>query len=207
MSNIFLKILAGIAALALLAGVFYIVFFYDFTGGNIFFGNNKNDTVQQEPESAVEEVVITPAMENKIQESVQPEMSANEIGAESLERIAFSFAERFGSYSNHSGYSNVLDLKIFMTKSMQVWADNFVKETAAKEKYSAIYYGITTKAILAEVQKYDDDAGQADILVKTQRRESTGEIGNASLSYQDIFISFIKESGSWKVNKAEWQEK
>ncbi|MFA4941051.1 MAG: hypothetical protein WC582_00430 [Patescibacteria group bacterium] len=206
MSNIFLKFLAGIAALALLGGIFYMVFFYDFTGGNIFFGNNKDDIVQQEAEN-VEEVVTTPVVENNIQEPVQTGVSANEIGAESLKRIAFSFAERFGSYSNHSGYSNVLDLKIFMTKSMQIWADNFVEEATSKKEYSAIYYGITTKAILAEIQKYDDDAGQADILVKTQRRESTGEIGNASISYQDILISFIQEGGSWKVNKAEWQEK
>ena len=33
-----------------------------------------------------------------------------------IERMAKSFAERFGSFSNQSNYANIRDLKIFMTK-------------------------------------------------------------------------------------------
>jgi len=29
---------------------------------------------------------------------------------------------------------------------------------------------------------------------------------NAAVTYQDILIFFIKESNSWKVDKAEWQK-
>jgi hypothetical protein len=208
MSNIFLKILAGIAALAVLAGIFYVIFFHDFTGGNIITGNKEENNIEEIiNQDMVEEIKVQPADENKIQEIVSVSTSESEVGEESLKRIASSFSERFGSYSNHSGYSNILDLKIFMTKSMQVWADEFVRETKAKEEYGGIYYGITTKAVSAEVKKFDDDTGQADIFVDTQRRESAGEMGNATISYQSILISFIRENGSWKVNRAEWQEK
>ena len=194
-------------ALAVLAGIFYVIFFYDFTGNNALPADKTASPAAVAPQDTVVEVATPPAVSNEVKKTGNIDISQSKIGEESLKRIASSFAERFGSYSNHSGYSNVLDLKIFMTKDMQVWADNFVEETKAKEKYNAIYYGITTKAISEEVQKFDDDTGQADILVKTQRRESTGEMGNASIFYQDVLISFTKENNSWKVSKAEWQKK
>lgn len=206
MPKTFLKVLAGIMALVVLAGIFYVIFFYDFTGNNAPPAGNTETSATVAPDGATTEETNQPVVNNEIRKTGNIDITKSEIGEESLKRIASSFAERFGSYSNHSGYSNVLDLKIFMTKSMQVWADNFVEEERAKEKYNAIYYGITTKAVSEEVKKFDDDTGQADILVKTQRRESTGEMGNASVSYQDVLISFSKENDSWKVNKAEWQK-
>lgn len=128
-----------------------------------------------------------------------------ELTRDDLKKMAASFAERFGSYSNHSNYGNISDLKIFMSRKMQVWADNFIAE--AKDEYSGIYYGITTKSITQEIQDFNESSGTAKILVKTQRKESTGVQGNETVFYQDIVIDFVKENQAWKVDGAFWQKK
>jgi len=195
-----------IIALTALAGLVYIVFFYDFTGKNIISKEGKKTSFQEE--AAPEEKTVVLSSENqKDLTAGKREISQSEISEENLIRMAASFAERFGSYSNHSNYSNISDLKIFMTENLQVWADKFIEETKLREGYSDTYYGISTKAVSTEIKKFDEGIGQAEILVKTQRRESSGTIDNAEVIYQDILISFIKEGNSWKVDKAEWQEK
>ncbi len=88
---------------------------------------------------------------------------------------------------------------------MQRWSDSFIKQAREKDDSNSIYYGITTKAIFQEVIKFDDNVGLAQILVKTQRREATGTMTNTTSFYQDISISFLKESGMWKVDSANWQ--
>jgi hypothetical protein len=127
-----------------------------------------------------------------------------EMITDNLERIALSFSERYGSYSNQSNFSNMTDLKIFMTKDMKVWIDKFVADSIGKG-VSEIYYGITTKAVTAEIINFDDAAGKAEVLVNAIRSEATGATDNANSFNQDISVQFLKENGAWKVDKAVWQ--
>ncbi|MBU1684190.1 hypothetical protein KKC56_01865, partial [Patescibacteria group bacterium] len=146
-----------------------------------------------------------PSVKYVTSDNIKNQDQNKETTIEDLKRMASAFAERFGSYSNHSDYSNISDLKIFMSNKMQVWADDFIKKQKINQEYSEIYSGITTQAILEEVKQFDVKSGNAEILVKTQRRESKGSINNASAIQQDIIIKFIKENGLWKINSAEWQ--
>lgn len=124
-----------------------------------------------------------------------------------LARIATSFTERFGTYSNQSNFSNIASLKIFMSQEMKKWSDQYIANQKKNNHDTAIYYGITTKAATTEIQDYDDDLGTANILVITRRREATGTTNNLSNVFtQNAQIDFIKENGSWKVNKASWME-
>lgn len=122
-----------------------------------------------------------------------------------VEKMASLFVERFGTYSNQANFSNMIDLKMFMSKGMQVWADDYVvKQTKANND---IYYGITTKAVVVEMKNFNDDSGQATFLVKTRRREATMTTSNVSKVFnQDITINFTKEDGAWKVNSAYWEK-
>ncbi|MFA4833937.1 MAG: hypothetical protein WC619_03770 [Patescibacteria group bacterium] len=201
----FLNLIIAIIALAALTGIVYIVFFYDFTGKNIVSEEKKISSPPEETGGGGETMVLSSENQKGLSAGGK-EMSQSEIAQENLKRMAASFAERFGSYSNHSNYSNISDLKIFMTGTMQAWADRFMEEIKAKQGSGDIYYGVTTKAVSAEVKVFDEGAGQAEILVKTQKREANETMDNASVAYQDILITFSKESGSWKVDKAEWQE-
>jgi hypothetical protein len=129
------------------------------------------------------------------------------VQTDDLTRMAAAFAERFGSFSNQSNYGNLRDLQIFMTARMKSWSQSYIESARARKTEVAIYYGITTKAILSQVKQFDEQAGQAEILVKTQRRESSGVSANGASFYQDIVIKYLREAGIWRVDEATWQNK
>ncbi|PIR13825.1 hypothetical protein COV49_00900 [Candidatus Falkowbacteria bacterium CG11_big_fil_rev_8_21_14_0_20_39_10] len=201
-----LGILIILVGLIIIAGIIYFIFFYN---------SNKEEVESQPlPVKQTEESVQT---ENKLPEEKtslpdvkKPATAApiqRDVNGEELKRMAGSFAERFGSYSNHSSYSNIYDLQIFMSENMKSWADKFVSDARAKQKPGDIYYGISTRAIHEEINNFDDEAGRAEIIVNTQRRESTGTMGNNNTFYQDVSINFIKENSLWKVDSAYWADK
>src|SRR3990170_4010238 len=57
-------------------------------------------------------------------------------GKSDVEKIARFFTEFFGSFSTDSNYSNVTGLKIYMTQSMQKWADGFTADAKKNKKKS-----------------------------------------------------------------------
>jgi len=203
------KKLIGIAiigsGLIIIVGIIYIIFFYDFT---------RPEEISHSQEQA-QQIETTPAQEQAqglpttkpviIARPSQP--SKTEVSQDDLIRMAAAFTERFGSYSNQSDYGNIRDLKIFMTLKMQDWAEDFIEQARVRETEAKIYYGITTKAITQIVKQFDQTAGQAEILVKTQRREAVGTTSNVTTFYQDIIIKFVREKGIWKVDDAYWQGK
>jgi hypothetical protein len=123
---------------------------------------------------------------------------------EQLKRTASLFIERFGSYSNQSNFSNVSDLKIYMSDEMKDWADDFVRKNNIDRDVS-VYYGITTKSILQKVEFIDMETGEASILVNTLRRESGGGSTEDNSFYQESLVKFILEKGFWKVDSASWK--
>ena len=123
-----------------------------------------------------------------------------------LIRMSSSFSERFGSYSNQSDYSNLSHLMIFMSEKMKKWAEDFIEKSRIEKGPTDIYYGITTRAVKAEMVKYDEDSGLAEVLVNTRRKEANISSDNQSNSFsQNVSINFIKENGVWKVDSARWQ--
>lgn len=129
-----------------------------------------------------------------------------EFGKHDLLRMAGSFTERFGSFSNQSNYSNILDLKIFMSEKMKRWADNYIAEQRERGVKQDIYYGIITKHIAKELKEFDEDLGRASVLVNTRRREATISTSNISNVFnQDIEVNFVKERQVWRVDSAYWQ--
>lgn len=120
-----------------------------------------------------------------------------------MKRIAAAFAERYGSYSNVGDFENVLDLKVYMTESMQAWADSYVAEARTKPR-SAEYAGTTTRAISVDVSAIDEGAGTASLTVKTQRRETGSTVGSDRVYYQDLKFEFLKSGDVWKVNSVAW---
>lgn len=202
-------LLMVVSGILVLIGIIYMYFFYKPARPNVSENEEENQIVDDsnlngkglkpnktnnQPEVAVVEV------ENKLPPK-------NEVNKEDLKRMASSFAERYGSFSNQSNFGNISDLKVFMSSNMQAWADDYVKEEIAKKSDSSIYYGVTSKAISQEIVNYDEADGSAEILVHTQREEATGTTSNISRFQQDIKLMFIKERKAWKVNGAYWQER
>lgn len=204
MNRKYLGIIIIAAGLLLLAGIVYIIFFHKFAppaAETPPISEEKATAAPAKPQPTAT-VPPTPVV------SIEPTAPAKkEMTTEDLGRLAALFAERFGSFSNHSNYGNIDDLRIFMSDKMKVWADNYITEAIARGGETNIYYGITTKAIIETVKQFDETGGRAEVLVKTRRREAAGATSNASYFEQDILISFVKERGAWKVNSAYWQAK
>ncbi|MDD4271870.1 MAG: hypothetical protein PHF50_03620 [Patescibacteria group bacterium] len=195
-------IIIVVAALAIIIGIVYVIFFYKFS-------SSPEPVVEQPavqmPASTTEPIVEAPVKTTTAQ-PVSP-LEKAEVRADDLSRMASAFAERFGSFSNQSDYGNIRDLQIFMTDSMKSWAENYINDARTKKTQTTIYYGIVTKAISGEAKQFDADAGRAEILVKTQRRESTGIIGNSATFYQDIIIKYVREQNVWRVDGIYWQNR
>lgn len=194
-------IIVIIVGLILLIAIIYFLFFYNFSSST----PTEKETVKTVKEPATSNFPQPPKAVINVGKYVPPTKS--EITEEELKRLAASFAERFGSFSNQSPYANILDLKIFMTEKMQAWADKYIEDINAQKADTSIYYGITTKAVSTETKKYDKDASQAEILVKTQRREAIATANNITTSYEDVLIKLVKNKGAWKVDGAYWQTK
>lgn len=200
-----------IISLAILSGIVYIMFFVKAFPPEIPLSKTALDKDQElsvdQSGKAGDKLLVEPVkQEIKRIEYQKTKAEESRVSQADLERMASSFAERFGSYSNQSNYSNINDLKIFMSTKMQNWADNYVGQIREQGGISAIYYGITTKALFQEVEEFDDDAGRAKIVVQTQRREATGTMANTTSFYQNIIISFVRTGKAWKVDSANWQE-
>ena len=133
------------------------------------------------------------------------EVTRDEIIQVELQRLAMSFVERYGSFSNQSNFQNLKDLMVFMSSGMQVRINDYIAKSLNQRGDSSIYYGMSTKAVVANVHVLNEDEGQAVILVKTLRQEATGSINNVSEKNQNVEIIFVKERGAWKVDEATWQ--
>ncbi len=131
---------------------------------------------------------------------VSPTTSAN-IALETLTR---SFAERFGSFSNESDFTNILELRSLMTPSMAAWADAYVADGRARATVGAPYYGLTTRALQVLVGSLDAKSTTATVTVATQRREARGD-GTPRIFYQSLVLELQKISGDWKIHRAEWK--
>jgi hypothetical protein len=164
--------------------------------------------VKETPTPAAEQATTTAkTLAPEVKAITPPKVIRQEqTSEEDLKRLAASFVERYGSYSNQSGYENIRDLEIFMSSAMKTWANSYLEQTRNQNAATDIYYGIITKAVVVETKNFDESAYQAEFLVKAQRKESIGVGANARTFQQDAQVSMVKEGGVWKVSKVKWEE-
>ncbi len=127
----------------------------------------------------------------------------HKIDREDLAKQAMFFAERLGSFSNQSDYGNIDDLMMFMTESMQVWAEDYIEDLRASNGATE-YYGISTNAITATVNSFNEEAGEAEISVATKRQELKGTQENSF--DQSLKVLLVKADGDWKIDGAYWEK-
>lgn len=191
--NINKKVIALIVGgLIVIAAIVYFVFFYNFNKGSEANPAANTPTPTKPTQSVTESPVpatiapVTPA------ERAQQDAS----------RLSLSFAERYGSSSNQSDFSNLSDLEVFMTDAMIERTRDFVAAEQAKATDMKAYSGIITKAVVADIKNFDDTAGTASALVKTKRQE---QAGTSPRTYdQTLSLTLKKVGNQWKVDSAEW---
>ncbi len=119
----------------------------------------------------------------------------------SVETLAKTFAERYGSYSNESNFANLDDLEPLMTDSLA----SELAVMVANTDISDMYYGITTQVVSMNIISIDETSGTASISVLTQREEAVGGPTNTEVSYETLVLDMVKVSGVWKVDGVTWQ--
>ena len=109
----------------LLAAIVYFIFFNSELIGNIINKAGKGTGREEikkfeaevgagkktEQKPPVKKIFVP---EGELEKEEKVPISQEERSKDNLMRLAASFAERFGSYSNQSNFSNIIDLKIFM---------------------------------------------------------------------------------------------
>ena len=70
---------------------------------------------------------------------------------------------------------------------------------------TAVYSGVTTKALSVEIKTFEEASGKAEVIVNTQRQKSQGTTVNPEVYYQKLELSLVLAGGSWQVDEAKWE--
>lgn len=201
-------ILLSLFIILLLAAIIYFFWFFKFPGTVI--PQAKPPAVETaDNQSGLTSATSTPIVKQvEIPKTTTAQKATDEeVAKMTLVKMASSFAERLGSYSNQENYANIINLKIFMTVSMQKWADSYVAAAKKANPYSGYYEGLTTHAVTSEIKNFDNVGGTADILIHTQKVQLTATSTNNASYNEDLMVTFVKENGQWKVDNAKWMNK
>lgn len=120
----------------------------------------------------------------------------------SFTALSRSFAERYGSYSNQSDFSNIKELYPFMTATLRATMRELIKDDPTTAAAAEGYVGVTTRAI--GVRIISSSAARAEVLVETKRSES-GQGRQDRVYYQNLKLNLVAEAGQWKVDDAQWE--
>jgi hypothetical protein len=118
--------------------------------------------------------------------------------------VAKNFAEIYGTYSNQSNFQNVEGALPLLSSAYRAEMSAFLSGARASYKPSAEYKGVTTVALNIMTESIDNAKGQAIVLVKTQKAESSGSQDTYATKYQDMRVTLVKEGGNWLVDDSEW---
>lgn len=165
---------------------------------------------RQEP--VTNNVTVTPptnntnvVVVNAVANTAPVNQNTNTVSEElKLIRLANLFTERFGSFSSESDYQNIVDLKSYMTRVMQAWADNYVKQLRAQPQIGS-FNSVVTKVLSTKI--LSQVSIKAEVQVTAQRREKNPDINVDQTYVQSINLEFVKEDDTWLVEKAAWQER
>lgn len=222
MNRKFIGILIIVSGLLIMVGLVYFVFLKNMNFDKYFGKTKKQEPVpariiKPKPQISIDEnreekedpapTKIISHVDSQTGGAVQQENISQEVSVDDLKRIAAVFAERFGSYSNQSNFSNVTDMELLMSETMKTQSRKYIFDQRQKEIGDKAYYAIATRAISEEVPDFDEKQGRAKVLVKTRRKEmsDSGKIAEKVFE-QMIEIYFVKENNSWKVDKISWLE-
>lgn len=118
----------------------------------------------------------------------------------SVTTTAKLFTERFGSYSNEANFQNIRDVIPLMSAELAA-----LTTADLATKTSPIgFYGITTRVIAVKTVTQREEDETANVVLSTQRTEENGSAQNTTTKYQDIELTFVRESGVWKVDSVKW---
>lgn len=193
-----------VLALLIIAAIIYFIFFRQTPLEPTPANPVASTTNQTQLDPVTSEVTPGDKPRNYQQYDISKE-AEHEFNENDISKLSSAFAERLGSFSNQSNYSNFDDLNLFMTADMRDWAKSYVEKMRADNVYDGNYYGVTTKAVGTELKSFNDQAGNAEVIVSTQRREVKLD-GSENNFQQKLRLTFLKQNNQWLVDGAYWEK-
>lgn len=117
---------------------------------------------------------------------------------------AKSFVEIYGTYSNQSNYLNIETALSLASSRYRAELAALLNNFRASYKPGAVYEGTTAVVVNRIIETFNDAAGTATVLLKTQKQESKGAQSSYTIKYQDIRVDLVREGDSWLVDGAKW---
>ncbi len=117
------------------------------------------------------------------------------------EPVARAFVERFGSFSNQSGYGNIDDVLALSTEQLKPELRRIAEDARAEEDEA--FYGVSTQVV--GVATETAEGGRVTLRVGTQRVESIDSPANSSVKRQDILVDLVETERGWLVDGFTWQ--
>lgn len=121
-----------------------------------------------------------------------------------MSAAAKSFVEIYGTYSNQSNYVNIEAVLPLASSRYRAELASTLQNFRASYRPGASYEGTTTVVLSKNMEKFNDAAGTATVLLKTQKQVSAGAQSNYTIKYQDIRVDLVKEGDQWLVDGAKW---
>lgn len=201
------KIAYVILLVIIILAILGLLYFFLIKKGSVNSLINKNKTVDTEQQANQDQSVKKIEATSNQTDTAKIDLANRAMTKEDIARTAANFAERFGSYSNHANFKNLVDLQIMMTDKMKNWTEDYLAQQKKATGEIEAYVGIVTKVTSTAVKDFDDGSGQAVILVHTRRQEASDTTSNITKVYnQDIIVNLVKEGKEWKIDSANWQE-
>lgn len=163
----------------------------------LFGRNTQQETKPAETAPAVEE--ITTEQPTIKEQQLKEEQDTRNQSASAI-AVAKMFVERYGSYSNEANFQNLKDVLPLMTDSFAQKTNQFIEKLNPPETY----YGVTTSVLIVKVEKMDDVAGIATILLNTQQEIAENSPQNTRIEYKEIRLELERVDDVWKVDSATW---
>lgn len=126
-------------------------------------------------------------------------------GIEDVLKLAMSFTERIGSFSNQSDYRNITDAQLFMTSSLREWSKSYIDRLKAENPVES-FYSISTVSLSTEILSYNENIGEAEVMVTAYRSENKEDMQGENNWQQDLLLELKKENDNWLVNAIYWQD-
>ena len=153
------------------------------------------------PSSAIPVVGGSPLPGESPAVAVQPSPVTKEPATQTtLQAFAVTFAERYGSYSTDGTLENLRQLKPLMTAEGFAHAEQKLRSSLPTNSF----YGVTTRALSAQIIALDEQETEAQLVVQTQRSETRTGL-TAQQFYQPLSVTVVKTQNGWRVKLAEWQ--
>lgn len=189
-----------IVALLILIGIIYVIFFHRFSAPAAV------DNTKPQAQNNIEKIpeVIKIAEEKKVEANTAIKRSEPVDPTEvSIKKLATSFAERYGTYSNQSNFANLEESLLFMSEKMKAREKKNLEILRSKTNDYKSYNAVVTKVATCQITHQNTDIAEAAIgAIKTEFYAKDSE----KKSYQQsAVVKLIKESGEWKVDEFVWE--